>query len=735
MVLALLYIASMTQDFLTIREAATFLGVTPATLRNWDRKGRLTTRRHPMNNYRVYAVSDLREIQKQLSLFPPATSEDCARPSQPKDGPTSLRRLLAGLHRIARDQDGDSSIIDRFDEITKIVYMKIVDERTGCVSTTSPFRVGLEPGTCAQRLREMYARCVHDTPSYFPDRFASIRLSDGALAAMAQHLAGCRLSGKGTDMAGTAYEDMICDTFDKQDNQQFFTPHPIVEFMASLAGSTAPRVICDPACGTGGFLAAAGRLFRDRKVRPRLLGLEIDERLAWATRLNLDIHGLGDFTVAALAGSGSLAPTVTAEYGGVDWILTNPPFGSDLTDAVALSALQLGRGRASRRRGALFIERCLDLLRANGRVAIVIDDGVLNGPSNIDVREHVLSRAHVEAVFSLPEVAFMPYATVKSSILLLRKRGRAQSESPARNARTFFAHVEAVGRRPNGDPAYRVKPDSGTLELDNDLPQCAATYEAWTAGRSLSAPTGLRAFASEIPSPQDPHFLKDGLRLDLAYHDPARTQSLSALGKSKHPLRKLADLCDLRREPAVPAQDFPDDEIVYVGLANIEATTGRCEPTIVRGATLKSAVLRALPGDILFAKMRPELRKVWRVPSHHGSVYASPECLVLRARDGAIDPDLLALILRTDLVFGQLVHQVIGIGRPRISLGSMLDISIPVPPAGRQRLILSAFRRRESGYLELSKKGTEMLDESKRLRDVAITKIGGDLIAAEAGDD
>ena len=86
--------------------------------------------------------------------------------------------------------------------------------------------------------------------------------------------------------------------------------------------------------------------------------------------------------------------------------------------------MRLGRGRQSRRRGILFIERCWELLRPGGLLAIIIDEGVLNLSHADDVRSYVLQHFDIGAVVSLPESAFQPYASVNASILLMRKRAR-----------------------------------------------------------------------------------------------------------------------------------------------------------------------------------------------------------------------------------------------------------------------------------------------------------------------
>jgi hypothetical protein len=139
--------------------------------------------------------------------------------------------------------------------------------------------------------------------------------------------------------------------------------------------------------------------------------------------------------------------------------------------------------------------------------------------------------------------------------------------------------------------------------------------------------------------------------------------------------------------------------LTYLGLANIEAHTGACVPVVAAGSSLKSAVRRFVAGDVLFARMRPELRKVCLVPEGVAEGFASSECLVLvprAGRDGdgpVMLPELLALLLRSDLVYGQTVHLVIGTGRPRLSRAAVLNVRLPCPPVAEQQRLLERYRK------------------------------------------
>ncbi|GIW90593.1 MAG: hypothetical protein KatS3mg109_1025 [Pirellulaceae bacterium] len=709
------------ETYITLKEAASLLDVTPATLRNWDKQGKLKAVRHPINRYRMYRLDDVLALQRQSFLFPVTSSlEDTTKRlshTEPLSS-TQIRRIVRTLHRILRDSEGNSSLVERFDELTKVLFCKIQDEKGNTVGD-SLFRIA--PGdtdtTVANRLRQSFEFQVERAPCLFPKRFARLQLKDDTIRRLVEALAPVTLSNVAEDLKGLAYEEVIRNTFEKGDNQQFFTPRNVVEFMVRMVAHALSGTICDPACGTGGFLLFAETYLRKqrKRVRRELLGFEIDDRLAWVAGINLHLHDANSFRIECLTGAGTLGDGLKPYFGQIDVILTNPPFGSDLTDEEALGDMVLGRGRQSRRRGVLFIERCLDLLKPGGVVGIIIEEGVLNGPTNTDVRRLILERSDVIAVVSLPETTFMPYASVKASILFLQRKG-GKTIRLAKGGKTFFASAEVVGRKPNGDPLFRINKETGRQELDTDLPEILAVWEQGDIRKSSD-----RAFWSEIPDVHDDVFCADGLRLDLAYHHPARCEAIQTLRASPYPLKPLNDLCDLRNETIVPSKDLRDEEITYVGLANIEAHTGVCSPVVTSGITLKSAVKRFVRGDILFSKLRPELRKVCLVPYDVAEGFASSECLILVPKtnrdtgEPLMMPEFLALLLRSDLVYGQIVHLVTGIGRPRLSKSVVMSVRIPVPPLKEQRRLVELYKRSETAARALIEEAEQALRKADEI--------------------
>jgi len=689
----------MPDAFVTLQEAASLLGVSRSTLRNWDRSGVLKAVRNPLNRYRSYRLRDVLELQKKTSLFPveiaPEDVEQKARPLTSAE----MRRALNALHRILRDCEGNSSLIERFDELTKVLFCKIHEERTGPDNGESLVfngNLSRKDGEIASGVRRLFGRLLRKYPDLFPPKFARLHLKDSTIARLTEAMAALTFSSSTEDLKGLAYEELIRNTFDKGDNQQFFTPRPIVEFMVQMAGDKLEGKVCDPACGTGGFLGYVATYLQTNKRKPvDLYGFEVDGRLAWTSGINLALHAAPHFKVEWLEGAGSLGKNMEPYFGAFDVVITNPPFGSDLSDYSALRSFVLGKGRSSRRRGALFIERCLAILKPGGILAIIIDDAILNSPSNSDVRELICTQSDPIAIVSLPDTAFMPYATAKASILFLRKK----TKRPSVRKPTFFAQAEAVGRKPNGDPLYRANGRTpGGLELDSDLPAILDRFQRFHANGKREAAINPIAFAATIPNFNESLFAKDGYRLDLAYHHPARHEAVAALQDSPYPKVALAEICALRNEAMVPSTDLQEEQIVYVGLANIEVYTGVMRPAAVAASTLKSAVRKFKGGDILFAKMRPELRKVCLVPHEIEEGFVSSECLVLipvkkASGEWVMLPELLAVLLRTDLAYGQIVHMVTGIGRPRLSKSVVLNIKLPAPPPHQQEILLKLYQR------------------------------------------
>jgi tRNA1(Val) A37 N6-methylase TrmN6 len=720
-------------ELLTIGEAAKILGVTTATLRNWDKEGKLQPKRDPENGYRLYRTIEVQALllerqgggsvnrSYQPTLLAP---ENVTRSGEVLDD-RAFRRVVRQMSSAFRNSQG-GGLLERFEEVTKLLYAKLFDEREYEEGRHPARRFRSDYGTEAeayQAISKLYQSALNALPSPVPSKRRVLSGDVAAVMAVVRILETVDLRGLATDVKGHVFEELVARTFEKTENQQFFTPRVVVDFMVDLLDPGEGGRVLDPACGSGGFLTQVAE--RLRQSRPNmdseLVGLEIDERMAWVAQMNLVMHDEVTSRIHHLAGGGSLeiTPEVAdvVPLSSVDYIITNPPFGSDFTEAASLNKYELGRGRASRRRGVLFIERCIMWLRPGGKLAIVIDDGVLNGSQNEDVRRLILRDCVLEAVISLPETTFMPYASVKTSILLLRRRQDITEEQ----GDVLMAKAEYVGRKPNGDPLYNddLGPD-GRLTLKNDLPGILERLvEAKNRGVTPAQEGESAVFvcqANRFSVSSNPEY-----RLDVQFHHPSRSIAEVALRRSIFPTPKLAELVVERNDSIVPSLADPDDTWSYVGLANIEAETGQYGIVPMPGRQLKSAVKAFRGGDIIFSKLRPELRKCALIRQEDEG-YVSAECFVFRVIDAStttsvvhqVDSEYLSLMLRSDVVFGQLVNQVTGTGRPRVNKSAVYSLRIPLPPIAVQRDIVRSHRESWANYLLARKRSEELLQEGRK---------------------
>jgi type I restriction enzyme M protein len=711
------------KNWMSISEAAGFLGVSKATLRNWDKEGKLKALRHPINKYRGYDLANLKALKFQLNLFPEA--ETAAAVDVPVKSVSSVdetrdvRRTLAKLHSTIRDVDGSSSLLERFDEMSKLLFLWL----SGASAESNPYlRLERESDAAyVARIKKLYVELSSSINATHKNS-GKLLLSDEAILAAGKILSVIKPSTSSFDIKGLAYEEVIRGTFDKSDNQQFFTPKQVVRFMVSAMAPFLHGKVCDPACGTAGFLSEVLR--QKSGSGCKLVGAEIDSRLAWISSLNLRMHGADKFEINYLPGNGSLAPSEKLKKGSFNAIITNPPFGSDVSLPEVLERFDLGKGRASRRRGILFVEACHGLLCDGGILSIVIDEGVLNLPSARDVREYILSHFEVMAVVSLPDVAFMPYANVATSILFLKKKASKGKRPPV-----FFAKADKVGRKPNGDDDVLYSCDSPSQE-NSDLQEILVRWNQHLAGEEISHSEGsFQSFIAE--GAENPE-----LRIDFKYHHPARLQSSRILKDNRDKLKTLAELCDERNDSVLLPVEYADQNVLYTGLANIEVNNGIMYQELMPSAALKSAVKRYEPGDILFARMRPNLKKVAFVGTDEGG-FTSAECYVLKVKkkqngDYVIDPNLLAALLRSDFVHGQIMHLVAGIGRPRLNVTDMRGIRIPVPEADQQVRAMEHYRGRVAVAREMKAKASFLMSESSKVAAAAVEELASMLLKNES---
>lgn len=235
------------------------------------------------------------------------------------------------------------------------------------------------------------------------------------------------------DTKGDVYEYMLGKIASAGQNGQFRTPRHIIALMTALMAPTPRDVICDPACGTCGFLVAASEhlrvehpaLFRDDAQRRHFHdgafhGFDFDPTMLRIGAMNMILHGVENPVVEY---RDSLSEDIASEKDRYSLILANPPFAGSL-DAEQ-TARDLQQVVKTRKTELLFLALFLRLLRTGGRAAVIVPDGVLFGSSKAhrELRRLLVENHKLDAVISLPSGVFRPYAGVSTAILCFTKTG------------------------------------------------------------------------------------------------------------------------------------------------------------------------------------------------------------------------------------------------------------------------------------------------------------------------
>jgi type I restriction enzyme M protein len=235
------------------------------------------------------------------------------------------------------------------------------------------------------------------------------------------------------DTKGDVYEYMLAKIATAGQNGQFRTPRHIIATMVELVQPKPEDVICDPACGTCGFLVAAGEylrkhhaaLFRDDNLRQHFNeslfnGFDFDPTMLRIGSMNMALHGVEGANVSY---RDSLAEGHTEDDGRYSLVLANPPFAGSLD--YETTAKELLRVVKTKKTELLFLALFLRLLKIGGRAAVIVPDGVLFGSSKAhkELRRLLVEENKLDAVIKLPSGVFRPYAGVSTAILVFTRTG------------------------------------------------------------------------------------------------------------------------------------------------------------------------------------------------------------------------------------------------------------------------------------------------------------------------
>ncbi len=376
----------------------------------------------------------------------------------------SLKKIILDLEDLVlANAEG---IDDSFDEVFKLIYAKLYDEWAAANDRTRQrtihFRIY---GESPQQLYDKIAGLLNQARNKWRGVFGPddrIKLRPEHLQVCVSFLQDVRLFNANLQVIDDAFEYLLTKVA-KAEKGQYFTPRWVIDMCVKMLNPKVSERVIDTACGSSGFTVHSTFWVWGSELRVEgptreqadyagtmVYGIDSSPKaVKIAKALNL-IAGDGKSNVYELnslnpprwsdEGKAAFRPLLTRfpddaakdeenqrdfqclEF---DLLMTNPPFAGGIGEREILRQYRLaeknGRTVSKIGRDILFIERNLNFLRPDGRMAIVLPQGRLNNTSDLYIRDFLLDKARILAVVGLHPHTFKPHAGTKTSVLFLQK--------------------------------------------------------------------------------------------------------------------------------------------------------------------------------------------------------------------------------------------------------------------------------------------------------------------------
>ena len=400
-------------------------------------------------------------------------------------------------------------------QLINLIFCKIFDERWTAPQDTVKFRIGLNESNAdvCSRIEDLFKSVKVKYKEVF-SKEDTITLDDNSVAYIVGELQNYCLIDAERDVLADAFETFI-DHALKGGQGQFFTPRNVVKMMVEILDPDDDDMVIDPACGSGGFIIESLRYIWNKiVVRYKAMGWSdtaiLEEKIDVANKC---IRGIDkDYFLSKIAksymaimgdGKGGVFCEDSLErpenwspktqqkidMGKFDVVLTNPPFGSKIpvTGEDKLKQYELAhkwknkkgtneweKGKLSDKEAPqiLFIERCYQLLKFGGRMAIVLPEGIYGNNLLGYIRKFLLEKGRVLGIIDVPIETFMPNTATKTSILVFQK---LKQEDIPTDYPIYMAIAETCGHDRRGN----------VIEKD-DVESISNSFREWCKSNNIS---------------------------------------------------------------------------------------------------------------------------------------------------------------------------------------------------------------------------------------------------------
>lgn len=495
---------------------------------------------------------------------------------------------------------------------------------------------------------------------------------------------------------GNSFEYLLSVLGSQGDAGQFRTPRHIIDFIVAAVDPKKDETVCDPACGTAGFLISAYKHIlaahdgkddanheetpltpdEKKKLVTNLVGYDISPDMVKLSKVNMYLHGFADpkiYEYDTLSSEERWDETF-------DVMLANPPFMTPKGGIQPHKRFGVQANRAE----VLFVDYIKEHLRPNGRAGVIVPEGIIfqSGKAYKALRKALVEDG-LFAVASLPAGVFNPYAGVKTSILFL------DNALAKKTTDILFIKVTNDGF----DLGAQRRP-----VMDNGLPE------------ALEAILAYRKYFNERPRSDEPISIAEvdtsAMCQLVAREQIAASGDYNLSGdryrttknqvNEKWPLVELGEVCEINPKKSQVSALPSKTEISFVPMADLSENQMAFEPKQVRKLVeVSSGYTYFANNDVLLAKVTPcfENGKAGLAKDlKNGIGFGSSEFIVFRASDKIL-PELIYLFIANNDFRKLGKSQMTGTGGlQRVPIDFVKKYKIPLPPIEVQREIVEQIK-------------------------------------------
>src|SRR3989344_946088 len=428
---------------------------------------------------------------------------------------------------------------DSFDEIFKLIYAKLYDEKEARTRPNQELHFRKSPTGKPEETKRIIDELFEEAKQEWPDIFEraeKIKLSPEHLSVCVGELQDILLYGSNLRIIDEAFEYLVPDV-SKKKKGQFFTPRVVIDMCVQMLNPQKKEYIVDTACGSAGFLVHTMQYVwkslgtdeaRKEYASRYLFGIDFDEKSTKISRAIMLIAGDGKShiykttSLDAKEWPASLKDELkklklvkefedheanrenqeTFKHLDFDLLLANPPFAGEIKEKHLLAQYVLGKNAKGKipkkvERHLLFIERNLDFVKPGGRLAVVLPQGIFNGTNTEYVRKYILQKARILAVVGLHGNSFKPHTGTKTSVIFLQKWAKENLDKggnpKVKDYPIFFATQKQSFKDNSGDYIFEkdtegllVKDEDGNPKYLSDLDEIADAFVVWGKEQGLS---------------------------------------------------------------------------------------------------------------------------------------------------------------------------------------------------------------------------------------------------------